>query len=362
MSERLRRFAGKTADRMERIGSGIRAKAKQVYDYGYVTLYKQERARWILYFTVFGFVFWIVYRLAGSLVVLLSGGKIKRAGFLYAFDGHPMLVLMSALFMLIYAAPFLGLPELIAGSRLCSSEQLLIVAVVLLPVDIVMFFIGQTRAKKALPVLLVFGVGGIYAGTKGLGIYHGYLYNELTRYRSVVRVTNEIMERFPENAYTIVSPTDELYHVIEKGRHEELYDFVRKTTGENYTIPTEYIFLYVEKKPIQYAQSHFQTGPDWLAEEKYPQYYTSYFSEGEAVNASEISEEAAAEELRSYAKPAQNYSKLESRTILESKAYQWFQKFSLLYPQETDVYYEDEDFVCYLIRQNPYRLFQLEVR
>lgn len=361
-AEKLQTYIHRAAGVVERLGSGIRAKAKQVYDYGYVTLYKRERAGWLLGFTVFGLAFWVVYRLAGSLLALLFRAKRKRARLLYAFDGHPMLVLMSALFMLIYAAPFLGLPELIAGSRLCSSEQLLLVAVVLLPVDIVMFFIGQTRAERGLFVLLAIGVGGIYAGTRELGIYHGYLYNELTRYNCVVRVTNEIMENFPENSYTVVSPTDELYHVIEKGRHEELYDFVRKTTGENYTIPTEYIFLYVEKKPIQYAQSHFQTGPGWLAEEKYPQYYTSYFSEGEAINSSEISEEAAAEELMSYAKPSQSYSKLESRTILESKAYRWFQRFSLLYPQETDIYYEDEDFVCYLIRQNTYRLFQLEVR
>ena len=118
----------------------------------------------------------------------------------------------------------------------------------------------------------------------------------------------------------------------------------------------------MEKKPIRYAQSHFQTGPAWLAEEKYTQYYSTNYSEGNAISASEISGTAAAEPLRTYSKLSQNYSNLESRTILESKAYLWFERFSELYPQETAVYYEDDDFVCYLIRQNVYRLFQLEAQ
>ena len=77
-----------------------------------------------------------------------------------------------------------------------------------------------------------------------------------------------------------MSTTDELYQVIEQGRHEELLTFLNRVNGSGYTLPTEYIFVYVEKRPIQYAQNHFFTGPDWLAEEKYTSYYTTYFSEG----------------------------------------------------------------------------------
>lgn len=361
-SERLREKLVQTGGILKRVWEVFREKAVQVYSYGYVTLYRSERAAWIIGFTALGLAFWLCYRLITALVALIFRRKLRSGRFLTFFDGYLLLVLMSVFFMLLYAAPFLGLPELIAGSRLCSTEQLLILAVIAIPMDVVLATLAQTGARKVLPILLVFGVGGIYVAARQLGFYHGYLYNELTRYNSVVRVTNEIMDSFPEQSYTIVSPTDELYHVIEKGRHEELFQFLQRTTGENYTIPTEYIFLYVEKKPIRYAQSHFQTGPAWLAEEKYTQYYSANYSEGSAVSASEISETAAAEPLRIYAKLSQNYSNLESRTILESKAYLWFEHFSELYPQETAVYYEDDDFVCYLIRQNVYRLFQLEVQ
>lgn len=125
-------------------------------------------------------------------------------------------------------------------------------------------------------------------------------------------------------------------------------------------LPTEYIFVYVEKRPIQYAQSHFFTGPDWLAEEKYTSYYTTYFSEGNSINASEISREQAEKEMMTFSKLSQTYSNLDSRTILESKAYEWCRKFEASYPQEMKVYYEDENFCCYMIRQNTYRLYQLE--
>lgn len=361
-TERLREKLAQIGGIFRRVWEIIREKSAGVYSYGYVTLYRSERAAWIVGFTALGLAFWLCYRLITALVALIFRGKLRNGRLLTFFDGYPLLVLMSAFFMLLYAAPFLGLPELIAGSRLCSTEQLLILAVIAIPADAVLATLAQTGARRAMPVLLILGVGGIYVAARQLGFYHGYLYNELTRYNSVVRVTNEIMDSFPEHSYTIVSPTDELYHVIEKGRHEELFQFMLRTTGENYTIPTEYVFLYVEKKPIRYAQSHFQTGPAWLAEEKYTQYYSTNYSEGGAISASEISETAAAEPLRTYSKLSQNYSNLESRTILESKAYLWFESFSALYPQETAIYYEDDDFVCYLIRQNVYRLFQLEAQ
>ncbi len=110
-------------------------------------------------------------------------------------------------------------------------------------------------------------------------------------------------------------------------------------------------------RPIQYAQNHFFTGPDWLAEEN-TLYYTTYFSEGNSINASEISREQAEKEMMTFSKLSQTYSNLDSRTILESKAYEWCRKFEASYPQEMKVYYEDENFCCYIIRQNTYRLYQ----
>lgn len=143
-----------------------------------------------------------------------------------------------------------------------------------------------------LPYLSVLGVAAIYAGTNYFGVYHGYLYYELTRYNSVVNLTNRIASEYPKQRYTIISTTDEIYQVIESGWHEEILDFYYKSKLEKYYIPTEYLFFYVEKNPIQYAQYHFFAGPRWLAQKKYSQYYkysNAVISEGSAIKSSKIS-------------------------------------------------------------------------
>ena len=344
LTERLKRLAIKVWDVTEKKSEGL-------YSYGYATLYGEERADWILRFTALAAGIGVVC----CLIALLIHRKIK-----IFFESYLGLTLASIAFMILYAAPFLGLPELIAGARVCSTGQLLILAMMFVPVDLFLYLIGLTVIRVVLPMVSIVLTGAIYVGANYFDVYHGFLYNELTRYNSVVDVTNNIIKNFPQYSYTIVSPTDELYQVIEYGRHEEIYNFVKVIQSNAYSLPTEYIFLYVEKKPIQYAQSHFYTGPEWLAKEKYTQYYTMYFSEGNQLNQSTISDDFADRDFMFFLKESQNYSDLASRTILESKLNRWCKQFEHKFPNDINTYYEDDDFVCYVIRQNTSRLFNLE--
>lgn len=344
LTERLKRLAIKVWDVTEKKSEGL-------YSYGYATLYGEERADWILRFTALAAGIGVVC----CLIALLIHRKIK-----IFFEGYLGLTLASSAFMILYAAPFLGLPELIAGARVCSTGQLLILAMMFVPVDLFLYLIGLTVIRVVLPMVSIVLTGAIYVGANYFDVYHGFLYNELTRYNSVVDVTNNIIKNFPQYSYTIVSPTDELYQVIEYGRHEEIYNFVKVIQSNAYSLPSEYIFLYVEKKPIQYAQSHFYTGPEWLAKEKYTQYYTMYFSEGNQLNQSTISDDYADQDFMFFLKESQNYSDLASRTILESKLNRWCKQFEHNFPNDINTYYEDDDFVCYVIRQNTSRLFNLE--
>lgn len=344
LTERLKRLAIKVWDVTEKKSEGL-------YSYGYATLYGEERADWILRFTALAAGIGVVC----CLIALLIHRKIK-----IFFEGYLGITLASIAFMILYAAPFLGLPELIAGARVCSTGQLLILAMMFVPVDLFLYLIGLTVIRVVLPLVSIVLTGAIYVGANYFDVYHGFLYNELTRYNSVVDVTNNIIKNFPQYSYTIVSPTDELYQVIEYGRHEEIYNFVKVIQSNAYSLPSEYIFLYVEKKPIQYAQSHFYTGPEWLAKEKYTQYYTMYFSEGNQLNQSTISDDYAGQDFMFFLKESQNYSDLASRTILESKLNRWCKQFEHNFPNDINTYYEDDDFVCYVIRQNTSRLFNLE--
>ena len=160
----------------------------------------------------------------------------------------------------------------------------------------------------------------------------------------------------------MVSTVDELYQVVQYGFHEEMITFVNSAMTEDYTIPTEYVFIFVEKKPIQYAQSHFFEGPDWLAKEKYTQYYNDFVSQCPEINAGEISLEVAKNNRAKFRNHSSVYNNLEMRTIVESRMYGWCLDFEELYPHELHTYYEDDQFVCYYFKQNPKRLLQLAIQ
>ena len=98
-----------------------------------------------------------------------------------------------------------------------------------------------------------------------------------------------------------------------------------------------------------------------MAHERYIEYYANWSSQYPNVNGSEISKEAAKKEIIKFETPFKSYSNLESRTILESKLYEWCQKFEEYYPNQIEVVYEDDTFMCYMIRQNPMSLYELAI-
>ena len=299
---------------------------KRTNQYGYVQLYGRMRAAWILRFTLLAAVITIL-----NLIIRRMRHQ-KEASELYVG-----ITFASVLFMVLYAAPYLGLPEIIAGARLCLTEQILILAMMAISVDELFYRFENSAAGTYAPYLGLFGVIVIYAGTNYFGVFHGYLYYELTRYNSAVELTNYISGKYPQYTYTIISTTEELYQAIETGRHEEILDFYYKSKTENYYIPTEYLFFYIEKNPIQYAQYHFFSGPRWLAQDKYTKYYkysNAVLSVGDQIKHGRISERFLNEPLAIMGKASDAYSNIMNRKILESEMYYWCQNFKTIYPNE----------------------------
>lgn len=330
----------------------------QIYQNNYQVLYGETRAKWLVLLSGAVVALWFLFRLTAILLHRYSKIKVEKN----YFDQYLPMILAAFLFMMQYAAST-GLPQLIEGSRLYSTAQILNLTVVVMPIDMLFSLLALWCKDRILQITSILCAAGIYAATMVLGAYHGYLYYELTRYNSSVMVTNSITETLPKNSYTVISPTVELYSMIEYGRHEELLDFVEKSNDDKaYTLPTKYIFLYIEKKPIRYAQSHFFVGPRWLAETKYPEIYPPVTtSQCPEISASKISEDAASKDLV-YSNPWHAYARLDKRTILESKAYAWCERFSELYPWELKTYYEDDDFVCYYFKQEPNALYDLAIK
>lgn len=152
----------------------------------------------------------------------------------------------------------------------------------------------------------------------------------------------KIMQEYPKKKWTIISTTNSLQIISDDGWITETYDFLQQMENFNknttVTIPGKYIFFYIEKKPLNYGSFAFVT-------EDLPN--LGYVSEEEA------------------AKPA-NYSggdlySGENRYILESKYYCWAKAFEEKYPREFQVYYEDDNFICYRIIQNEFHLYNLAI-
>lgn len=339
------------------IVSGLVHKLAEGLLEGWNTLYPQQ-GRFYMLITVLSLILLTVYRI----IVALVQKKVPDFELnMHGLDNYAPMLLSACMFVFLYAAPLVGLPELIAGSRLCSSIHLFLLAVAVMPLDLLFSIVACYFAESLVETLSLCGFAAACALIVNIGYYHGYLYFELTRYNGVVELTEHLIKTYPQYSYTIVSPTDELYQIIQYGRHTDLYEFMTHIKyDEEYYIPTEYIFVYVEKKPIEYAQSHFFHGSPLLAQTIYPDLYHSYISQCPEINSSQVSRESA-EELYHTTRTWPIYTHLENRTILESRAYFWCQDFANLYTYETDVYYEDKSLICYRIHQNPQRLFNMVI-
>lgn len=274
------------------------------------------------------------------------------------------ILLASILFVFVYVLFRIGVPEFIPGYAVCASGYMMILSVLMMPVDAVFSRAAANRRDGILQAVSFVFMAGIYAAAVLTGNYHGYLFSEMTRYDSAAMVTNSIIENFPRKSYVVISPTDELYPVIEDGWHEELLNFMENTKKADYTLPQEYVFIYVEKKPLLYGQTYFFTGPAWLGGDKYWKKYSDKkpylaVSREPDLITSEISDEEAGKDIPDTTDVWELYMRLENRAILEAKAYDWCQRFMKAYPYEMNVFYEDDNFVCYYLVQNvnaPYRL------
>lgn len=321
----------------------------EIYDKGYGTLYGKERGGLMLLLTAIA---------AGSCWLVRRKEKLRC--FREICSLYPPVILVSVIYIFVYAAPMFELPDIIPEGRFFAPGHMMLLAVTAMPVDVLFYELTRICNDFMGKLMSLLSIVGIYVIAMMTGNFRGLLFYELSQYNAAAMVTQSIIDTFPRYSYTIVSPTDELYPVIQYGWHEELLNFIENSHNEKYSIPSEYVFIFVEKKPLLYAQSHFFQGPFWMGEEKYLEpfwemyslkYPDSEASQSPEIKATQVSEEEAKRELPEYENAWSMYLQIENRTLLESKAYGWCQWFSKKNPSVLNVYYEDDDFVCYYFRQ-----------
>ncbi|MCI5485726.1 MAG: hypothetical protein MR426_11835, partial [Clostridiales bacterium] len=280
---------------------------------------------------------WVLYGFCAAVAV----GLLQR----YLIDpmrGAGLLAMVTAeiLLGLVLVSGSLGWPMLMEPSRTSIYFAYLI------PVLLVMTAAGavnclllarlpevQKTISLILTVLVIFfGIGGDYVrGSFGGG--------QLEMNESILCTTNILKDNEGKNnTWTIVSANDE-YRMVEKyGRHTETIEFLEDmeywNRNKEVTIPTEKVYFYIEKKPLNYAGGYIGSIP-------------------------EVSEEQAQQPLPENS-GLSAYSGV-NRSVTMSRMYYWAQKFMELYPNEMKVYYENDRFVCYYLEQNVYRLYNFAI-
>lgn len=150
-------------------------------------------------------------------------------------------------------------------------------------------------------------------------------------------LTNIIKENKDET-WTIVSANDETQMGLDHGWHYETITFLRKQEHINkdtkLIIPTEKVYFFIEKIPLNYSVVYSGSGQS-------------------------ISKKGASQSLPNSGGIGMYQG--EGRWILMSRMYYWAQAFMEMYPNETKVYYESEDFVCYVISQNMYHQYNFAI-
>jgi len=149
---------------------------------------------------------------------------------------------------------------------------------------------------------------------------------------AVTCLTNIIHEN-KDFTWTIVSVTDELNMAIDHGFHYETIDFLRKMeyTGSYgaLTIPTSHVYFFIEKVPLDYLLKYDKSG----------QAISTLGAQKPLPNGNDIS-----------------VYQGENRWIIMSKMFYWAKAYQKMYSNEMKVYFEDDNMICYQIKQNEYSL------
>ena len=237
----------------------------------------------------------------------------------------------------VMVAKELKLPALMDETRCSTYLAYSMVVLIGLAIDFVLFLaIGwsENEAVRRLVPAGIMIIGLIITGKMGLLRQPLYL-EALEKNGAITCVTNILKQNKPKT-FTIISANDELRMIEEYGFHYEVSELLWKCVGineEGYeSIPTPKVYVFVEKVPGEYGLKYDDSGRT-------------------------VSRQGAMLPLPSGSGITMYQGK--NRYVTMSKLYYWAQTLQKMYPNETSVYYEDEEFVCYEITQNVYRPFDL---
>lgn len=252
------------------------------------------------------------------------------------------MMLSTGLFMVLMSVVFIsnsiGIPPLMGADRVCIFYAYVLVVVIGFSLDICCYTVSLILRHKTPMQLLSFAAAAAIA----FCIWHedrirpSIISDGLEMNEAVTCLTN-IISSEEDYKWTIFSANDETNMVYGHGYHYELSTFlheIQKLKDKPITVPTESVYFFIEKIPLNYT--------------------VVYEGSGQMVSREGADNKLPNEEGLG------NYQG-RNRWIIMSRMYYWAKEFQRLFPNEMKVYFEDDKFICYKLEQNPYRLFDLAI-
>lgn len=246
------------------------------------------------------------------------------------------------LLLVVFNAKDMGLPQLMDQNRsriyLVYMLAILYAMVIDFPASLVLWITHRPHFMNGFSFLLtgfvcaaaifLFGMRSIVIMPK----------TSVLETNGAIACLYNIIKEHDDLSWTIISANDELQMIDNHGYHYETITFLRylkyAAAGQRVTIPTKYVYFYIEKVPLDYTVSYAGSGQSISREGA-----KKTLPEGNGINP----------------------YKGESRWIVMSKMYYWAEQFQKLFPQDMTVYYEDEEFICYQLIQNESSLYSLSI-
>ncbi|MCD7736729.1 MAG: hypothetical protein LUI07_07200 [Lachnospiraceae bacterium] len=246
----------------------------------------------------------------------------------------------SAFTVCLYVSWAFGLPMLMQEVRLRIFLGYIAPLVVAAPID----YLG-TVPVAWLKCFLEYGLTGVLSGAICLSAWeNGFPYQSCYDLETslAAEACLEIQKEYEDSTWTMVSPVEEFTLNYNRGYHYELWEFITDMEeyeeGMTLTIPTEYVFFVLEKRPIQYNQ--VQNSDEIYLNEELSEEDADRVMTKEALQISDGGEML-------------YYSVYENRRGLEAKLYCWLEAYMEIFAEQFEIYMEDEECVIYKFTQNP---------
>lgn len=280
---------------------------------------------------------WLVFGVIAAALVgctlRYSSEKMEGAASLSMLAGEIFL-------SLLVVSGNIGWPMLMEPYRACIYAAYLVPVVAVLALDgVVQILIPARLGMLQKAVALVLAAALLFSGSQKDLLRSSFGGGSLEMNEAILCTTNILRDNQGQNdKWTIVSANDELRMIEKYGRHTEIIEFLEEmehwNKNKEVTIPTDRVYFYIEKQPLNYAGGYGGKIPV-------------------------VSEEQAAKPLPKNS--GINAYNGPDRSVTMSRMYYWALEFQRLYPNEMKVYYENERFVCYYIEQNTYRLYNFAI-